>query len=150
MASLHARQAVVVRVADRMLAIPVEHVIETMRPLPIISSETRAPSLLGHARIRGEPCPVIDLALHLGLTDALDARAPPSRFVVVRGARGPVALQVLAVDDVAALGDGPPLSIPSSRASTYDDGLTAVWNDARWVQSGLQEAAGAAEPHTVS
>jgi purine-binding chemotaxis protein CheW len=131
---------VVVRVADRALAIPVEHVIETMRPLPIIPDPDEA--RLGHAQIRGAPCPVIDLAHHLGLT----ADAPARRFVVVRGARGPVALQVLAVDDVCALGDGPALEIPPR---SHDLGLERVWRDARWLRSGLHGAAGAAEPHAV-
>jgi chemotaxis signal transduction protein len=137
---------VVVRVADRALAIPVEHVIETMRPLPIISEPAPAPYALGHARIRGAPCPVIDLARRLGLTDD----APASRFIVVRGDHGAVALQVSAVVGIAALGDGPPISIPSSTNERFtDDGLDRVWRDARWARSGLHGAAGAAEPHAV-
>ena len=127
------------RVADRVLAIPVEHVIETMRPLPILASRSR---------IRGAPCPVIDLASRLGLRDP----APPRRFVIVRGAHGPVALQVAAVLDLRALGDGERVLAPPG-----DDGLDAIWADARWSApsgsdhdgSGLHGAAGAVEPHTV-
>jgi chemotaxis signal transduction protein len=140
---------VVVRVADRALAIPIEHAIETMRPLPILPSDARASaSERGRARIRGALCPVVDLARRLGLVDP----APARRFLVVRGAHGPIALQVADVVDVGPLGEGALLEAPAN-----DDGLDRVWADARWRApsesdhggSDLHGAPGAVEPHAV-
>ena len=54
------------RGAGRLLALPVEHVIETVRPLPIEPIEPIEPDapacVLGTARIRGELIRVIDAA----------------------------------------------------------------------------------------
>ncbi|HET9620693.1 MAG TPA: chemotaxis protein CheW [Kofleriaceae bacterium] len=131
MAALADRPSVILRVAHRVLAIPVEHVVETMRPLPIVD---------GRAEIRGAPCPVVDVACALALT----ADAPARRFVIVRGAHGPIALAVDDVIGVGPLGDGAPVT------ATSED-LAAVLRDARWIAaSDLHAAAGAAEPHGVS
>ena len=88
----------VTRVAGRLCAFDVAHVVETMRPLPV-EPMTGAPAfVLGLALVRGVPTPVIDLAAWMGLPSA-----PPARFVsVVAGARH-VALAVTAVIGVRSL-----------------------------------------------
>lgn len=97
------------RVGDRLCAIPLADVVETMRPLPV-EAVAGAPNYVpGVAIIRGEALPVIDVGALLG---AGGSRA--GRFVTLRVADRRVAL---AVDDVvgvralpsAALGRLPPL-----------------------------------------
>jgi purine-binding chemotaxis protein CheW len=92
------RQVVLVRCGRRTCALAVQDVVETLRPLPVSPLVGTAPFVAGAAVIRGEPVPVVDLAVFLG--DA--APAPPGRFVVVRcGARR----AVLAVEAVLGLSE---------------------------------------------
>jgi purine-binding chemotaxis protein CheW len=92
------RTALIVRVGTRVCAIPVPHVGETMRPLPIETVAGMPSFLSGVAVIRGEPVPVIDLqALLEGATN----RTPPRRFVTLKlGDRR----AALAVHEVLGLG----------------------------------------------
>ncbi len=55
-----ARDALLCRVGDLLCAIPLEHVRETMRPLPIDVVRGTPSYLLGLAIIRGAPMPVVD------------------------------------------------------------------------------------------
>jgi purine-binding chemotaxis protein CheW len=79
----------VVGVAARFCAVPLQHVVETMRPLPI-EVTAGAPSFVrGLSIIRGTPVPVVDLRLLLGI--------PPedgTRFVALRIGERRVALLV--------------------------------------------------------
>lgn len=97
------------RAGGRACALPLEHVIETMRPLPI-EPIADAPSFVrGVAIIRGGPVPVVDCAALIAGT-----ATPATRFVLARVGDRRVAL---AVDDVlgvvslprARLGELPPL-----------------------------------------
>lgn len=106
-----ARHAVVVRLGGRRLALPVDRVIETMRPLPIDAD--------GTAQIRGERCRVLDAAALLGL--------PPGRsrrFVVVRDGDRRAALAVEAVLAVEPVDGGAPVE-PVAEA--------ALFAGARWL-----------------
>lgn len=86
------------RVAGRLCALDLAHVVETMRPLPV-EPMLGAPSfVVGLSLIRGIPTPVVDLAAWMGLPIS-----PPTRFIsVVAGARH-VALAVTAVTGVRIL-----------------------------------------------
>jgi purine-binding chemotaxis protein CheW len=103
----------VTRVGGVACALPIAHVIETMRPLPVepigASGDDGLALVEGLAMIRGAPVPVIDARRLLGVPGAA-----ASRFVVVRAADRRVALAVDAVLDVrridaAALPGLPPL-----------------------------------------
>lgn len=59
---------VVVRLADRRLALPVAQVEEICRPPELDSRSSDVPGLLGFALLRGMPTPVIDPAVLLGWT----------------------------------------------------------------------------------
>jgi purine-binding chemotaxis protein CheW len=85
-------KTLVVRAQAYLCALPLHAVIETMRPLPIEPLAGVPPFVRGMSIIRGEPTPVIDLALLLGATREL-----PWRFVTVRSAGRQVALSVGAV-----------------------------------------------------
>ncbi len=115
------------RIAGRWLALPIEQVVETMRPLPIdpIDPISDAPAcVLGTARIRGERLQVIDAAQLFGLTRS----AAPSRFIVVHAGASRVALQVDAVLDVRALGAG------ESPGPVALAALAPTLRDARWIE----------------
>ena len=93
-------RAVLCRVGERRCALPIEQVVETLRPLPI--DEVRgAPSfVLGVTLLRGAPVPVVDAARLLGVV----ASGAPTRFVAVRVGERRV---VLAVDEVLGIGEVP-------------------------------------------
>jgi chemotaxis signal transduction protein len=55
------------RVADVDCAIPIAHVIKTMRGRPVTPLDGLASGVLGAAIIRGERTPVIDLGALLGV-----------------------------------------------------------------------------------
>ncbi|MDB4962355.1 MAG: chemotaxis protein CheW [Myxococcales bacterium] len=85
-------------VAGRACSLPLEVVIETMRPLPIRQVPGGPPAVLGISIIRGEPTIVVDAGRILG-----DHAGVPERFVTLRlGARA-IALAVDSVTGVRRL-----------------------------------------------
>lgn len=101
----------VVAVGARACAIPLCHVVETMRPLPI-GPVTGTPGFVrGVAVIRGAPTPVVDLGALLGNSGN---SATYGRFVTLKLGERRVALGVDGVGgvrhlDSAQLGELPPL-----------------------------------------
>ena len=92
------RELLVCGVERRHCALPLEHVVETMRPLPVESLPGTPRFVLGVSIIRGAPVPVVDAAALLGTM-----AAHPSRFVLVRAGARQVALAVDAVLGVRAI-----------------------------------------------
>ena len=93
------RSMVVCRLAHVMVAIPIEHVVEAMRPLPLAVFEGMAEPFLGVAIIRGKPVPVLSGGKLMGVP----SRAVPTRFVVLRAGRRTAALAVDALVGVRAV-----------------------------------------------
>lgn len=96
------RKALILGVQTRMCAVPLSHIIETMRPLPTEGIAGTPSFVLGVAIVRGIPTPVVDLGAILG--------APPERkgerFVTVRTGSRQVALlvgTVLGIRDLDSL-----------------------------------------------
>jgi purine-binding chemotaxis protein CheW len=87
--------SLICRVQTRLCALPLAHVVEMLRPLPVAGAP---PFVLGLAVIRGAPLPVVDSARLLG---ADDARA--GRFVTVNAGNRRVALAVDCVLGVRAV-----------------------------------------------
>jgi len=86
------REALIVEVESRVCALPLAHVIETMRPFPIESLADVPPFVRGVAIIRGIPTPVVDLGAMLGrLNECVE------RFVIVRIGQKQIALSVSTV-----------------------------------------------------
>src|ERR1039458_3558579 len=81
------------RVHGRRCALPLEHVVETMRPLPIGPLAGAPPGVSGLAVIRGAPVPVVDLS-RLFSSDVGYIEVAPTRFVTVRVGQRVVALAV--------------------------------------------------------
>jgi purine-binding chemotaxis protein CheW len=102
--------AVICRVGDSLFAVPLAHVIETMRPQPIAALATPLSCVLGLSVIRGVPRPVVDAAALLGAGNG----ARFTRFVAIRAGDRQVMLaveEVLGVRELTAatLGALPPL-----------------------------------------
>jgi purine-binding chemotaxis protein CheW len=98
-------QALITRVGDRLCALPIELVEETMRRLRIETTGTSS-FVLGVAIIRGRPTPVVDTAKLVGTISR-----GATRFVTLRVGDRRVALAVDEVIDVRVLpaGELPPL-----------------------------------------
>jgi purine-binding chemotaxis protein CheW len=116
------QQMLVMMAGGQKLALPMEHVVETMRPLPLTPVATAGPGVLGVSVIRGEPLPVVDLGGLLSSQGA-DERAKPSRYVSIRVGSRRVALAVDAVIgvrelDATTLHETPPLLRSSSATVT--------------------------------
>jgi purine-binding chemotaxis protein CheW len=83
------------RNGGQLCALPLSHVAQTMRPLPVTPVGAMPPFVLGLAMIAGGPVPVLDAGRLLG-----GQGANPTRFVTLRtGGR----LAALAVDAVVGV-----------------------------------------------
>jgi purine-binding chemotaxis protein CheW len=116
------REGLLVLAGEHACLIPLAHVIETMRALPVRSLADAPSFVKGLSLVRGSPVPVVDLAAVLGATAA--SRTP--RFVTLRvgGGRASggrvVALEVDAVREVVGGGAVRAVEMPAllRRAST--------------------------------
>ena len=95
--------SLVCRVEARLCALPLEHVVETMRPLAVEPLANAPSFVLGLAVVRGEPLAVVDAARVIGMQDA-----PIGRFVTVAVGVRRIAL---AVGDVVGMRRLPPGSL---------------------------------------
>jgi purine-binding chemotaxis protein CheW len=86
------------RDGSHQFALPVPHVIETMRMLPIKSLAGAPPMVRGICIIRGAPTPVVDCALMFN-----ERPAPSERLVTVRTGKRTVAFATQAVLGVQAI-----------------------------------------------
>jgi len=84
------------RLAGLTCAVPARHVVETMRPLPVLPIDEMPPFVQGVATIRGTPTPVLSPVPLLGRP-----APPPARFVTLRGGSRTAALPVDEVLGVA-------------------------------------------------
>jgi purine-binding chemotaxis protein CheW len=111
-------QLLLVRARDRTCALRLCDVVETMRPLPIVGATAAPPGVLGVAVVRGEPVPVVDLAVALDIA----GEPAPTRFVATRTGARVVCLRVEAVLGVrgaspALFRELPPLLTTTSSAA---------------------------------
>lgn len=129
----------IVRSDAFLCALPLEHVAETMRPLPVEPLAGMPSFLLGVSIIRGGAVPVVDAARLLG-----SAPTAPGRFVTVR--LGETRRVALAVDGVIGVRELPESSLDHlpplirnanaeaiSAVSTLDAELLLVLRGARLV-----------------
>lgn len=129
------------RSGGRFCGLPVEHVVETMRPLPT-ESLGEAPSFVrGLARIRGEAVPVLDLNRLLGGSEDTVA----GRYLSLRVGARRVALAVeelleLRVLDRDLLSSLPPLLSAGAAAvqavGALDSSLLLVLQAAKLIPDG--------------
>ncbi len=137
------------RVPPRLIGMPVEHVIETMRPLPIERVSGAPHFVAGVSVIRGAAVPVVDTS-RLFDEDAIQAE----RFVTVRAGERSVALavgqivgtRILRTDSLRSL---PPLLRSTARGSVdaigaLDDQLLLVLRSSHLVAEATRHVAAAA------
>lgn len=101
------RSYVAVGVGTCVCALPIEHVIETMRVLPLEPISAPAPFIAGISIIRGAPVPVVDLGALLGL-----GRHAAGSLVTLRLAERTVAVRVDRVLGVRQLDEGAARQVP--------------------------------------
>lgn len=131
------QRSLICRVAGRSCALPLQSVIETMRPLPVRPVAGAPDFVLGLSIVRGEPVPVVHAArLLAGIAH------PPTRYVSVRvGERR----AILAVDEVVGVSELQPDALSSlppllgsrrevvTQLGTLDKELLCVLDAARLV-----------------
>jgi purine-binding chemotaxis protein CheW len=86
------------RVGTRICALPLEHVVETMRPLPVEPMADAPACVLGLCLVRGDPIPAIDLQALFG-----KPAATPQRMVTLNVAGRRIAAVVDSVVGVRAI-----------------------------------------------
>ena len=109
------------RVGGMLCALALEHVEETMRPLPVEPLAGVPSFIQGLAVVRGIPTPVVDTALLLG--GAASHPRQPTRFVTVKAGTRRVALAVDTVVGVVAI---PSSSVDALPPLFENAGLTAI------------------------
>ncbi len=114
--------ALLVRAGSRIVALPLESVVETMRPLPTAPVAEMPSFLRGLAIIRGFPAPVVDLALLLDVKSDESA----SRFVLLRLGERRAALAVDEVLGVRPLDRSAMHAFPPLLQDAYAELVTAV------------------------
>lgn len=114
--------ALVCRVRTHLCALPLVHVVETMRPLPVEALAGLPSFVLGLAVIRGAPVAVVDAGALLGATE----RVRPTRFVTVRVGDRCVALAVEGVLGVRALAPSDMKELPALVRESSDEVISAV------------------------
>lgn len=124
------------RAGSHHFALPMQHVVETMRMLPIEAVASCPPIVRGLSVIRGTPIPVIDVALLFG-----GQPGQCGRLVTVRAGKRTIALATQAVVGVwetedSELDDLPPL-LGNAEAiaglKTLDQQLVFLLNVARVI-----------------
>lgn len=119
-------QALVVRAGKRACAIPVQHVAETMRPLPIEALAGTPGFVRGVSVIRGAPLPVLDLK---ALLEGNDAASAYGRFVTVKVDERRFALGVDAVVGLRNLRSARLEDLPALLQHAGRDGIDALGAD---------------------
>ncbi len=96
-------RVLVVATSGRLCAVPLLHVVEIMRPLPIETLAGAPPFVRGVSILRGVPTPVVDLGVLLGSVDAAIYPGMAARCVTLRLGERQAALFVGAVYGVREL-----------------------------------------------
>ncbi|HEY2509791.1 MAG TPA: chemotaxis protein CheW [Polyangiaceae bacterium] len=154
-----ATPALIFRARGRLCALPLEHVVATMRPLPVEAVPGSPACVIGLAIVRGVAVPVVDLARLLDASPAApvaEASASSPRFLALRVGDRAVALAVDSVLGVQPLTSGtlrelPPLlrdanSDAVTAVGTLDGELLLVLRAARLVPDGALEGSSAGAP----
>jgi purine-binding chemotaxis protein CheW len=117
--SMERTRVLLCRVRTRLCAVPLEHVVETMRPLRVESFAGMPSFIKGVSLIRGAPVPVVDAGALLGTSDD----AQPARFVAVRAGQRRVAL---AVEEVLGVRELPAATLHSLPPLLHDASADVV------------------------
>lgn len=141
-------RAVLFRIGAQLAAIPIGHVVEIMRTLPIDALADLPRGVLGVSRIRGEVVPVVDGSIVLNGAPG-ERRA---KLILLRAGDRRVALAVDEVEGVHVLSREqrralPPLLGDGKHAreiAVHDRALVPVLDDVRLVSDEMYRAISAA------
>jgi purine-binding chemotaxis protein CheW len=134
----NAATLLVVRSTAGLCGLPVEHVVEILRPLPTQSLGQAPHVVLGLTRLRGEAVPVLDLDRVLGV----QSDTPSRRYVSLRVGASLVLLAVQEVLDLRAVDRDAMASMPPMLAqgapavdaiASLDSGLLLVLKAAKFL-----------------
>lgn len=109
------------RVQTRLCALPLKHVLETMRPLPIRPISGAPQFVLGLSVIRGAPAPIVDAARLLGAEEAR-----PTRIVTVKVGARTIGLAVDGVLGVRSIPEEARQELPPLLESASTDVVSAI------------------------
>jgi purine-binding chemotaxis protein CheW len=139
--SVSGRSWLLCRVGDCQIAVPLAHVVETMRPLPLRAFPGLPPFVPGVSLIRDAVVPIVDLARLVGAgtgpagagestgstesTESTEGPTSTTRLVSVNRGDRTVALRVDAVIGVRTL-DGATLQAVPALLDTLDGGALAA------------------------
>jgi len=117
------QQAVVLcLVGSIMCALPLTHVLETLRPLPVEAISGTAHFIAGVSIIRGRAVPVVDLARVLGNTSSEEA----TRWLVVKVGDRHAALAVGKVVGIRSLESASVFELPPLLSGVSLEAVAAV------------------------
>jgi purine-binding chemotaxis protein CheW len=102
-------------------AIPLEHVIETLRVLPIEAVAGAPRYVRGLSVIRGSAVPVIDTGLLVG-----DQPTSPERLVTIRTGSRTIALAVEAVVGISVIGEATVSALPPLLRDAASEAVAAI------------------------
>jgi purine-binding chemotaxis protein CheW len=109
------------RAGMHLCAMPIAHVIEIMRVLPI-DAISGAPSYVrGLCIMRGAPVPVVDTGLLLG-----DEPAPSGRLVAIRAGSRTIALVVERVEGILGIGPEAFIALPPLLGDAATAAIAAI------------------------
>jgi len=123
------------RVHHIVCAVPLAHVIETLRPLPIEPLAGAPGYVCGLSMIRGAPVPVVDTGLLLGTE-----QARPTRLVTLRAGSRTVAIAVDSVIGVRALRDDDTAPLPPLLRAAGHDAVASLGSRDRELLLVLESA----------
>jgi len=113
--------SLICRVRKRLCALPLEHVIETLRPLPVEPVAGAPAFVRGLSVIRGMPLPVVDAARLFG-----DEDAQPERFVTLVAGTRRIALAVDSVLGVRSISRDALHALPPLLHEAGDDVIASI------------------------
>lgn len=121
-------RTLICRIRGGLCALPVTHVVETMRPLPVAAVAGAPDFVAGVAIIRGNAVPVVDAARLLTAEGELSSRPRDSarRYVVVNAGRRAVALAVDEVVGVRTLSAAARASLPRLLSGTGSKAIASM------------------------
>jgi purine-binding chemotaxis protein CheW len=111
----------VCRAGVHFCAFGLESVAETMRPLPVQRLSHTPAFVAGLSIIRGEPVPVVDLAVLLG-----EPSGPAARLVTVKAGSGVIGVLVHAVIGIRTIRAQAVRDLPSVAQGAEDKAIAAV------------------------
>lgn len=93
-------EVLIFRLADGWFGLNVAKVREVVRPVELVESPHRHPSVMGMFNMRGAVLPVVDLGLHLGMTEGWQDDWPEGRIIVTEFNQMRTGFLVDAVDKI--------------------------------------------------